>query len=249
MPLSKRKKGEAKDEALPPASSTRTALAVSRGPGRRQTWSVDYVLLSKKITTVGFGSSTSASRSKSLPGSKAASTKLLVNETGQMVEKDEDLASLYSPDLVVTVQNLLDSKRNGNAQLLTNRQRPIDALGNRAKTRSRRYFRSARKPNTHVKIRSPIKGHVIKNVEKAVRGEGSPLYDVADLSTVWIEGQVYEEETSLSAAARALPQGSPRAGKRSGSHSSRPPHRWRVPTPLSIRTWSRTRARFRVRSS
>ena len=39
---------------------------------------------------------------------------LLVSETGQMVEEGDVLASLYSPDLVVTVQNLLDAKQSGN---------------------------------------------------------------------------------------------------------------------------------------
>ena len=40
---------------------------------------------------------------------------LFVNETGQMVHEGHVLASLYSPDLVITVQNLLESQRSQNA--------------------------------------------------------------------------------------------------------------------------------------
>ena len=48
-------------------------------------------------------------------------------------------------------------------------------------------------------IRSPISGHVIKKyqVEGEYVEEGMPLYDVADLSTVWIEAQVYEDELAF----------------------------------------------------
>src|SRR5258708_3079492 len=52
------------------------------------------------------------------------------------------------------------------------------------------------KGNTHLKIRSPISGHVIKKYvrEGQYVDEGMPLYDVADLSTVWIQAQVYEDD-------------------------------------------------------
>src|SRR5262249_40603827 len=52
---------------------------------------------------------------------------------------------------------------------------------------------------THLTIRSPIQGHVIKKyqVEGDYVEEGAPLYDVADLSTVWIEVQVYEDEVAF----------------------------------------------------
>src|SRR5439155_7595003 len=53
--------------------------------------------------------------------------------------------------------------------------------------------------NTHLKIRSPISGHVIQKYvrEGQYVQEGMPLYDVADLSTVWIQAQVYEEDIGL----------------------------------------------------
>ena len=45
-------------------------------------------------------------------------------------------------------------------------------------------------------IRSPITGHVIKKYirEGQYVEQGMPLYDIADLSTVWIQAQVYEDD-------------------------------------------------------
>jgi hypothetical protein len=65
--------------------------------------------------------------------------------------------------------------------------------------------------NTHLKIRSPISGHVITKYvrEGQYVEEGTPLYDVADLSTVWIEAQVYEDDLAFLPA--GYEQGSRRA--------------------------------------
>src|SRR5205085_6083252 len=43
------------------------------------------------------------------------------------------------------------------------------------------------------------KGHVIKKYQREGNfvEEGTPLYDVADLDTVWVEGQVYEADQGL----------------------------------------------------
>src|SRR5438067_1916485 len=195
MPLSKRKKGGAKEEALPPGIVNRVQLSPYRVVlAGVQTWSVDYVQLSKKLTTVGSVEFNEREQKQVTARVKGRIDKLLVNETGQMVEKDEDLASLYSPDLLVTVQNLLDSKRNGNAQLLQIAKDRLMLLGI-GDDQIQEILRTG-KANTHLKIRSPITGHVIKKYVKEGQyvEEGSPLYDVADLSTVWIEGQVYEED-------------------------------------------------------
>ena len=63
------------------------------------------------------------------------------------------------------------------------------------------------KANTHLKIRSPISGHVIQKYvrEGQYVEEGMPLYDVADLSTVWIQAQVYEDDIGLLPVAQEHP--------------------------------------------
>jgi len=45
-------------------------------------------------------------------------------------------------------------------------------------------------------VSAPITGHVLKKYAKEGQyvDEGSPLYDVVDLSTVWIQAQVYEDD-------------------------------------------------------
>jgi hypothetical protein len=52
------------------------------------------------------------------------------------------------------------------------------------------------KATTHLEILSPISGHIIKKYvrEGQYVEEGMALYDVADLSTVWIQAQVYEDD-------------------------------------------------------
>ena len=54
-------------------------------------------------------------------------------------------------------------------------------------------------PITQVTIRSPISGHVIKKYqfEGEYIDEGARLYDIADLSTVWVEAQIYEDEIAF----------------------------------------------------
>src|SRR6202043_2757091 len=90
--------------------------------------------------------------------------KLFVNVTGQTVAKGDSLALLYSPDLVVTVQNLLDAHKSGN-----------DDMERMARQRLRLWqidgeqvdeiVRTGR-PITQVTIRSPIRGHVIRKYQE-----------------------------------------------------------------------------------
>ena len=48
-------------------------------------------------------------------------------------------------------------------------------------------------------ITSPIKGHVTRKYQRVGNfvEEGTPLYDVAELSTVWVLAQVYEADQAL----------------------------------------------------
>jgi multidrug efflux pump subunit AcrA (membrane-fusion protein) len=123
--------------------------------------------------------------------------KLYANETGQMVAAGQDLALLYSPDLLVTMQNLVDGKRRGNQDLVESARVRLKLLG--VDDQQIDDALTSGKADTHVHIRSPISGHVIsKNVvEGQYVQEGTPLYDVADLSTVWIQAQIYEDDLSL----------------------------------------------------
>ncbi len=198
MPLSKRKKADAHAEPLPPGIVNRVQLSPYRVVlAGINTWTVDYVPLTKEITasgTVEFNERGQRTVSARVPG---RIDKLFVNETGQMVQAGDALASLYSPDLFVTVQNLREANQTGNRSNLES-----------AKTRLRLQgiddvqiddILAASTADTHLVIRSPISGHIITKYvrEGQYVDEGMPLYDLADLSTVWIQAPIYEDDLAL----------------------------------------------------
>jgi Cu(I)/Ag(I) efflux system membrane fusion protein len=197
MPLSRRKKGEA-GEPLPAGIVSRVQLSPYRvALAGVQTTEVAYRHLTREIATVGFVEFDERKEKHIAARVKGRIDKLYVGVTGQTVEHGEPVALLYSPELVVTVQNLLDAQRGGNENLLRiTRERlrlwDID-------DRQIDDILKTGKANTHLVIRSPIHGHVIRKyqVEGKYVDEGTPLYDVADLSTVWLQAQVYENDLAL----------------------------------------------------
>src|SRR5262249_41072972 len=118
MPLSKRKKGEAtSEEALPPGVVSRIQLTPYRvALAGIQTVPVDYRALAKEIRTIGFVEFDERKQARITvrPTGRSRIDKLYVNVTGQTVEKGEPLALLYNPDLVSTVENLLDAQTTKN---------------------------------------------------------------------------------------------------------------------------------------
>jgi Cu(I)/Ag(I) efflux system membrane fusion protein len=200
MPLSKRKKGEKDEtEALPPGVVSRVQLTPYKvAVAGIETAEIGYQELTKDITAVGFVEfdERKLARITVRATGKSRIDKLHVNVTGQCVNKGDPLAELYSPDLVVTIQNLLDARQSGNTDLQRMARDRLRLWGI-GQDQISEIVRTG-KPITHVTIRSPISGHVIKKyqTEGEYVEEGMRLYDVADLSTVWIEAQVYEDEIS-----------------------------------------------------
>jgi multidrug efflux pump subunit AcrA (membrane-fusion protein) len=120
-----------------------------------------------------------------------------------MVDKGEVLASLYSPELNVTMQNVLDAQKRGNRELVESGRNKLALLG--ISDDQIDAVLKAGKANSHLKIRSPMTGHVIKKYvrEGQYVDEGTPLYDIADLSTVWIQAQIYEDDLAFLSAEQA----------------------------------------------
>ena len=114
-----------------------------------------------------------------------------------MVHEGDQLAELYSPDLVVTVQNLLDARTSGNANLQKIARDRLRLWGI-DDPQVEEILRSG-KPITRMTIRSPITGHVLKKYPREGQyvEEGGPLFDVADLSTVWVQAQLYEDDLAF----------------------------------------------------
>lgn len=198
MPLSKRKKGTSEIEVLPAGTVNRVQLSPYRIVlAGVQTSPVDYQSLMKEITAVGFVEFNERGQRTVSARVAGRIDKLYANETGQMVEAGDPLALLYSPDLLVTVQNLMDAKRTGNQELLSGARSRLELLG--IDDAQINELLKDGKNNTHLTISSPISGHVITKYvrEGQYVVEGTPLYDVADLSTVWIQAQIYEDDLAF----------------------------------------------------
>jgi Cu(I)/Ag(I) efflux system membrane fusion protein len=201
MDLAKRKKGTGEAPALPPGTVSRVQLTPYRVVlAGVETSKAQYLPLAKEITTYGSVEFDETKQAQIAARQKARIVKLYVNFTGQLVEKGEKLAELdvrYTPELTVTLQDLLRARQSANAEQeesARNRLRLWDINEDQINE-----FLSTGKVNTKLTIYSPIHGHVIKKYQRegTFVDEGTPLYDVADLSTVWIEAQVYEAEQAL----------------------------------------------------
>lgn len=133
---------------------------------------------------------------------------LFVDYTGQVVRKGQPLFTLYSPDLVATQDEYLLALRARDKvkdSPIPDVRQQADQMVNAARDRLRLWTLTddqvnelARrgKAQTYVTIHSPIRGYVIdKKVFKGmfVQPE-TTLYTIADLSTVWINAEVYEYE-------------------------------------------------------
>jgi hypothetical protein len=119
--------------------------------------------------------------------------KLHVTLSGQKVKKGEALADVFSPDLMVTAQNLLDARRGGNQELERTARDRLRLWG-MDQDQIEEILKGG-KASGHVTLRSPISGHVLRKhqVEGSYLEEGALLFDVADLSTVWIEAEIHDQ--------------------------------------------------------
>jgi Cu(I)/Ag(I) efflux system membrane fusion protein len=212
MPLSKRKVGE--KETLPAGVVSRLAL----GPMRVvqagiQTSEVAYAPLSEAITTVG--SVTYDERRLARISSKTRGMsrleKLHVNFTGDSVKAGEPLAELYSPELHQAIQELLLAQRSAKERPPAQSTFGRSLLGSEgemvghAREKLSRWGITAKQVDEilargmaahNVPILSPISGIVTRKnvVEGQYVAEGEAMFEIADLTHVWVQAQVYEDQ-------------------------------------------------------
>jgi Cu(I)/Ag(I) efflux system membrane fusion protein len=211
MPLSKRQKGEV--ETLPPGVTARVSLA----PGRIQqaglkTVAVAYAPLAETLTTVGevrFDERRLARISSKSKGLARVET-LHVNVTGAPVAAGAPLAELYSPELSQAARELLLAQRTaaersrpqtpaarsllGDGADLVRLAREKLALWGLTPEQIDGILASGRVAD-RIPILSPIGGVVIRKnvVAGQYVAEGDSLFEVADLSRVWVQAQVFED--------------------------------------------------------
>lgn len=137
--------------------------------------------------------------------------KLYVDYTGRYVKKGEVMAEIYSPELLATQQEFLNLLRwrgarkeqpgpwaeslGRDAEVILQAARERLRLWDMTEQQIQELERTG-KPIRNIKILSPTGGYVLQKM--AVLGmrvmPGEKLFDLADLSTVWMLADVYEYE-------------------------------------------------------
>ncbi|MEP2671252.1 MAG: efflux RND transporter periplasmic adaptor subunit [Cyclobacteriaceae bacterium] len=121
---------------------------------------------------------------------------LLINFTGDYVQKGQTIGKIYSPELVTAQQELLEANKIKDTQ-------PALFEAAKAKMRNWKLMNSQiekilqdGKPMTEFPIHSNFSGIVLsKNISVGDHVmQGQSLYEVADLSRVWILFDVYESD-------------------------------------------------------
>ena len=141
--------------------------------------------------------------------------KLYVDYTGRYVKKGEPLAEIYSPELLATQQEFINTlrwaskgkevKEERTAMMLT---KDAESILEAARKRLKLWdisdeqiakIEATGQPVRTLTIYSPVSGFVIQKT--ALQGmrvmPGEKLFDVADLSTLWIVSDIYEYELPL----------------------------------------------------
>lgn len=178
---------------------------------RQQQIGVTYATVERKplahaIRAVGFIAPDRTRRWEFVPRVEGYVQKLYVTSPGELVEKDQPLLTIYSPDLFATEREFVE--------LLNTRDRTpglrgsSDALIQSARRRLELWnitpeqiaaLEKSRKPAETLNLLSPFRGVVEKVATEQGKkvAVGEPLVAVADLSLVWLWAEFYENELSM----------------------------------------------------
>jgi len=133
--------------------------------------------------------------------------RLAVNQTGQPVARGQTLMEVYSPDLVLAQQEYLVARRSVEAleAASPDARAAAAALADGALARLSNWgmpaaqvdrLRRDGQPHRTVSFDSPVAGIVLD--KRAVQGmrfmPGDMLYQIADLSSVWVVADLFEQD-------------------------------------------------------
>ena len=135
---------------------------------------------------------------------------LYVDYTGQPIQRGQPLFTFYSPDLLATQNEFLlalKTRDQVKGSQVGDAREYADRLVEAARQRLALWdltsddvaaIEREQRPREAITFRSPVSGFVLE--KQAVKGmhvtPGQTLYKVADLSTVWVEADVYEQEVA-----------------------------------------------------
>src|SRR5215467_1886866 len=132
-----------------------------------------------------------------------------VSATYQFVKKGQPLFTIYSPELVASEQEYLLAKANMQRVSQSSVQgvsAGADTLLRAARERLTQWnlsdsditqLETGGKPITDFSFKSPVSGYVIERMAlpNAYVQPDMRLYTIADLSSVWVQGQIFQEDT------------------------------------------------------
>ncbi len=134
--------------------------------------------------------------------------RLFVNFTGDSVRRGETVATIYSPELFATQQEYLlalenrermrragfAGARSASDDLVESTRRRLNLFGMTSAQIAQ--LEKTHKPIFATNIVSSVSGVVTQKlvVEQQYVAQGQPLLEVADLSNVWVEVDVYEQQ-------------------------------------------------------
>lgn len=203
MPLSKRKKGDA--PTLPEGVLSRVQISPERIQlAGVKTSPVAYMPLTREVRTVGYVQYDESRLGEIVTRVSGYLEKLFVNKTFDEVAKDDPLAEIYSPELYSTMQELLLARKHQSHDLVASSRQRLKLLG--LDDQGIDEAIAANDLGARLVIRAPQAGQVIRKnvVEGASVEPGAVLFQIADLSTVWIEADVYERDLPMLHAGQAI---------------------------------------------
>ena len=164
--------------------------------------------MNKEINAVGIVQYDQTRQTKVTAWIAGRIDKLNVNSVGAQVSKDKPVAEVYSPELLATQQEYLlavksrDQLKNSSIPSISQNGEGLVAS---AKQRLMLYgvkesqiaeLEKAGKPNIRLPIYTPLSGTVIEKMVQQGQyvNVGEVLFNIADLSRVWVEIDVFENE-------------------------------------------------------
>lgn len=120
---------------------------------------------------------------------------LYADFTGKAVRKGDPLLKLYSPELLATQSDYLTALRTGNPSVIAAARRRLE-LWDIAAAQVAELEKTGRPSDTMVLV-APADGVIV--AKDVVQGQafmaGETLFEIADLSRVWVLASMYEQET------------------------------------------------------
>lgn len=204
-----------RDAAAPASAAAADISAVSLSPEQRVTANVKTIRVALdthtgELVTTGRVTFDERRRAQVTAYTAGRIERLFVDFTGDSVHRGQTVATIYSPELFSTQQEYLLALENrermhragfsgahsASQDLVESTRRRLNLFGMTAAQIAQ--LEQTRKPIFATNIISPVSGVVTQKlaVVQQYVAQGQPLLEVADLSTVWVEADVYELQLS-----------------------------------------------------